>query len=99
MNINRTQNGDKIILALSGRLDTTTAQKLDETLIPEFKNTKNVELNFSELAYISSAGLRVLLFGAKAAKANNSNFTIVNVSQEIMETFQMTGFLDILNIK
>ena len=98
MNINKTQNGDKTILILSGRLDTTTAPKLQEVLIPEFDNAKQVELDFSELAYVSSAGLRVLLMGEKAAKVKGASMTLVNVSAEIMEVFEMTGFADILTV-
>jgi anti-anti-sigma factor len=98
MNINKTQNGDKIILGLSGRLDTTTASKLQGELIPEFDNFKQVELDFAGLAYVSSAGLRVLLMGEKAAKAKGGAMTLINVSDEIMEVFEMTGFSDILTI-
>jgi len=98
MNINKTQNGEKTVLALSGRLDTTTAPKLQETLIPEFENAKCVELDFAELAYVSSAGLRVLLMGEKTAKAKGGKFRLVNVSEEIMEVFEMTGFADMLTI-
>jgi anti-anti-sigma factor len=98
MNINKTQSGGKTVLALSGRLDTTTAQTLQEALIPEFDIAKHVEADFAELSYISSAGLRVLLIGEKTAKTKGGKFTLVNVSAEIMEVFEMTGFADILNI-
>jgi anti-anti-sigma factor len=99
MNINKTQNGEKIIYTLSGRLDTTTAPKLQQILIPEFDNFKQVELDFAELAYVSSAGLRVLLMGEKTAKAKGGTMTLVNVSEEITEVFEMTGFSDILHIE
>jgi len=98
MNINKTQNGEKTVLALSGRLDTTTAPKLQEVLIPEFDGAKCVELDFAELAYVSSAGLRVLLMGEKTAKAKGGKFRLVNVPEEIMEVFEMTGFADMLTI-
>jgi len=99
MNINKTQDGEKITLALSGRLDTTTAPKLQEALIPEFDTAKQVELDFSELAYVSSAGLRVLLMGEKSAKAEGASMILTNVSEEIMEVFEMTGFADILTVQ
>ena len=98
MTINKTQNGDKTTLALSGRLDTTTAPQLQETLIPELDAAKQVELDFAELSYVSSAGLRVLLIGQKTAKAKDSSMTLCNVSGEIMEVFEMTGFADMLTI-
>jgi anti-anti-sigma factor len=99
VNINKTQTTEKTTLTLSGRLDTTTAPKLQEELIPEFDTAKHVELDFAELAYVSSAGLRVLLMGEKTAKAKGGKLTLVNVSAEIMEVFEMTGFADILNIE
>jgi len=99
MDINKTQNGEKITLALTGRLDTTTAPKLQEFLIPEFYSAKQVELDFSELAYVSSAGLRVLLLGQKTAKAKGGTMTVSNVSAEIMDVFEMTGFADILTVQ
>ena len=98
MTINKTQTGGKTTLVLSGRLDTTTAPSLQEALIPEFDNAKHIELDFTELAYVSSAGLRVLLMGEKTAKAKGGKQTLINVSDEIMEVFEMTGFADILNI-
>ena len=99
MTINKTQNGDKTTLALTGRLDTTTAPGLQEALVPEFDTAKQVELDFAELTYVSSAGLRVLLIGEKTAKAKGSKQTLANVSDEIMEVFEMTGFREILHFE
>ena len=98
MNINMTQDGKKTTLAVSGRLDTTTAPKLQDALLPEFDTAKQVELDFAELIYVSSAGLRVLLMGEKEAKAKGGSMTLTGVSDEIMEVFEMTGFADMLTI-
>ncbi len=98
MTIQKKQEADKTTLVLDGRLDTTTAPQLQEALIPEFDNAKEVRLDFTGLAYVSSAGLRVLLMGEKTAKAKSAKQTLVNVSKDIMEVFEMTGFSAILNI-
>ena len=98
MNITKTQNDGKTTFALSGRLDTTTAPKLQDALIPAFDGAKHIELDFTEIAYVSSAGLRVLLMGAKTAKAKSCRQTLTGVSPEIMEIFEMTGFTDVLEI-
>jgi len=98
MNINRINTEEKTIFALEGRLDTTTAPQLQSALIPEFDNAIEIELNFFDLAYVSSAGLRVLLMGEKAAKAKGAKLVITNVSAEITEVFNMTGFSEILTI-
>jgi len=98
MNINKTQDGEKTTFVLSGRLDTTTAPKLQASLIPEFDTAKNIELDFTELTYVSSAGLRVLLMGEKAAKAKDASMSLTGVSEDVMEVFEMTGFVDMLTI-
>jgi len=98
MTINKTQENGKITLALDGRLDTTTSPRLQDVLIPALNETTQVELDFTKLAYVSSAGLRVLLIGQKTAKAKNASMTVSGVSEEIMEVFNMTGFSDILEI-
>lgn len=98
MTINKTQTDGKLTFALEGRLDTTTAPQLQEVLIPSFEDAKDVNLDFSNLVYVSSAGLRVLLMGHKTAKEKEAVMTLSNISQEIMEVFEMTGFSEMLTI-
>lgn len=98
MNITQNKEGTSLVLALEGRLDTTTAPRLQEALIPAFDTEKEITLDFAELAYVSSAGLRVLLMGEKTAKAKAAVMTLRNVSEDIMEVLDMTGFGDILAI-
>ena len=98
MTINKSKDGEKVILALAGRLDTTTSPNLQEILIPAFDGASEVVLDFAELVYISSAGLRVLLMGQKTADSKNAPMSITNVSDDIMEVFEMTGFADMLSI-
>ena len=88
---------EKTIIALSGRLDTTTSLKLQETLLSEIGDATHVELDFAGLVYISSAGLRVLLMGEKTAKSKGSRQTLINVSPDIMEVFEITGFSNVLH--
>jgi anti-anti-sigma factor len=98
MEIVKSKNGNKAVLTLSGRLDTATAPMLQDMLIPAFDEADIVELDFKDISYISSAGLRVLLLGEKAAKTKNKSMDIVNVSETIKQVFDMTGFSDILKI-
>lgn len=98
MQITKTQEGNKLTLALDGRLDTTTAPQLQDILIPAFNDAKNIGLDFTKLAYVSSAGLRVLLMGQKEAKKIGGHMTLFGVSEDIMEVFDMTGFADMLTI-
>ena len=97
MQITKTQPG---VLSLEGRLDTVTAPKLQEALSEVIVPTEkeNIELDFAGVGYVSSAGLRVLLQGQKNAKAAGKNLTLKNVSPEIIEVFDITGFSSILTI-
>jgi len=98
MTINKSIENEKLTLNLDGRLDTTTAPQLQEVLGTVFDESKDVVLDFAKLAYVSSAGLRVLLMGQKTSKVKNAEMTLVNVSDEVMEVFEMTGFADMLTI-
>lgn len=99
MTINKTvgSNG-AITFSIDGRLDTTSAPQLQDVLIPAFSEASSITLDFGGIAYVSSAGLRVLLMGEKTAKAKGGEMTLLNVSADVMEVFEMTGFSDILMI-
>lgn len=98
MEINKEKTGESLILQIVGRLDTTTAPQLEALAQEELPNAKEVILNFENLDYVSSAGLRVLLAMQKTMNRNGS-MVIKNVKEEIMEVFEMTGFSDILTIQ
>lgn len=93
-----TENG-RLILALEGRLDTTTAPQLEEALQGALgEDMEALVLDFSGLEYISSAGLRVLLAAQKRVRCAGG-MTLVNVNEVVMEIFEVTGFVDILHIE
>lgn len=92
------KNQDVLAISLEGRLDTTTAPELEQVLMKELPGVKKLELDFSKLEYISSAGLRVLL-GAEHTLSQQEGITVKNVNEYILETFEMTGFLDFLTVE
>ena len=98
MTIDKKNENGKIILALNGRLDTNTAPLLQNALIPVFDEAKEIELDFSGLSYISSAGLRTLLTAQKTAESKGASMVLSGVLEEIKDIFKMTGFDDILKI-
>lgn len=98
MNIDKNLNGTELNLALSGRLDTTTAPLLEAELKHSISEITKLTLDFAELKYISSAGLRVLLTAQKVMNKQGS-MVVKNVNSEIMDVFDMTGFSDILTIE
>jgi anti-sigma B factor antagonist len=98
MTIEIKRNAEETIIELVGRLDTTTAPALDKTINSDIEGTKNLVLDFKKLEYISSAGLRVLL-GAQKKMQKIGTMKLINVREEVMEVFEMTGFADILTIE
>ena len=88
---------DSTVIEIVGRLDTTTAPALEKTINEDIVGTKHLVLDLKRLEYISSAGLRVLLKAQKQMQQLGS-MRVKNVSDEIMEIFDMTGFNDILTI-
>ena len=98
MTIQIKKNAAQTIIEIAGRLDTITAPALDKTINEDIADTKNLVLDMNGVEYISSAGLRVLLSAQKKMQKIGS-MKVVNVRQEIMEIFEMTGFADILVIE
>lgn len=98
MEIVSTKNGSSLNVALTGRLDTTTAPQLENHLRENLGETSELTLDFKGLEYISSAGLRVLLSAQKIMN-KQGKMTVKNVCSDIMEVFDITGFSDILTIE
>lgn len=98
LNINKTLDTEKLVVGLEGRLDTTTSPQLEEELRSSMNGIKELVFDFKDLAYISSAGLRVLLSSQKIMNKQGS-MKIRNVNSDIMEIFDVTGFVDILDIE
>ena len=98
MTIEMKKNAEETIIEIAGRLDTTTAPVLDKAINEELKDVKNLVLDLNGLEYISSAGLRILLNAQKKMQKIGS-MKLRNVSEAVMEVFEMTGFADILEIE
>ena len=98
MTITKNKEGSKLTVTLAGRLDTTTSPQLEDEIKDEFEDIKELVFDISELEYISSAGLRVLLFAQKKMNTQGS-MVIKGANEEIMEIFEVTGFVDILTIE
>jgi anti-sigma B factor antagonist len=98
MTITKTQNGTALTIALEGRLDTMTAPELEAELKKSLDGVETLNLDFSKLDYISSAGLRVLLSAHKLMSAKGG-MKVTNVNEIVQEVFEVTGFADILTIE
>jgi anti-sigma B factor antagonist len=98
MTIEIKKNAEQTMIELVGRLDTTTAPALDKTINNNIEGTKSLVLDLKKLEYISSAGLRVLL-GAQKKMQKVGSMKVTNVCEDVLEVFEMTGFVDILTIE
>ena len=98
MNIIKHQEGSTLTVALEGRLDTVTAPQLEGELRTAVSGISELVFDLGALEYVSSAGLRVLLSAQKVMN-KQGDMVIRNVKPEIMEIFDVTGFVDILNIE
>ena len=98
MTIEIKKNAAETVIRIAARLDTITAPALDKAINEDIGDTRNLILDMKSLEYISSAGLRVLL-GAQKKMQKIGSMKVVNVCEEVMEVFEMTGFADILVIE
>ena len=98
MTITMTRNESELIVAVEGRLDTLTSPELEEKLEPALKDVKKLIFDFAQLRYISSAGLRVLLTAMQVME-EQGEMIVRNVSDDIMDVFEVTGFAEDLNFE
>lgn len=97
MTVNKNLKADALSVAVEGRIDTTTAPELEKEIKDSLGGVKKLVLDFEKVEYISSAGLRVLLSTQKIMN-KQGEMKLINVSSDIMEIFEVTGFSDILTI-
>lgn len=98
MEIIKNLDQDKLTIAIKGRLDTTTAPSLERELKSALNGVAELTFDLSDLVYVSSAGLRVLLSAQKVMN-KQGKMVIKHVNTDIMDVFEVTGFVDILNIE
>ena len=96
MQIDKKLEGEKLTLRVAGRLDTNTAPDLSAAL--KLDDVKEVVFDFTDLAYISSAGLRILLTVQKAMMSCGGSMTVANPNESVRSVFEITGCSDIFTI-
>lgn len=97
--MNKNYNEKELTLSIEGRVDTITSNKLEKEIDDEMGNFNSLVLDFTDLEYISSAGLRVLISTQKKLKAEDIPMVIRNVNDIVSEIFRMSGFDKILKIE
>lgn len=97
MTINKAMNGTELTVSLAGRLDTSTAPQLEAELKTNLSDLESLILDLADLEYLSSAGLRVILFAQKTMN-KQGKMIVKNANETILDIFDMTGFSDILTL-
>ncbi|MBO4337170.1 MAG: STAS domain-containing protein [Lachnospiraceae bacterium] len=99
MNINLIDKGTSGVLLLEGRLDSSTAPDAEEIVMQMTEKYEELVLDLKDLAYLSSAGLRILKKAHVAMVKKGGKLIVRNANEMIMEVFEMTGFAGILNLE
>lgn len=92
------KEGKELKIALEGRLDTLSAPDLEEKLDEVSEGAEKLIFDFAKLEYISSAGLRVLAGATDMMEERSGEMFIANANSDIREVFEITGFIDDLNL-
>ena len=98
MKLTKTKKGTTVIISIDGRIDTNTAMEFGEQVNDALDNIENLILDFSNVEYISSLGLRAILEIQKRM-ISQGTMKVVNANQSVMDVFNMTGFSKILTIE
>ena len=97
--ISETLNGDVEEVKLVGRLDVKAAAETDASFAEIAAKGCDVVMDLSELEYIASAGLRAFKRLHSAVRKNGNSLIVKNVQYDVMEIFEMTGFVAMLNFE
>jgi anti-sigma B factor antagonist len=99
MEITSANREGKMVLSINGRVDTSTAPQLEQAINKEIDSgNRKILLNFAEVSYISSGGLRVLLATAKKLKNPGDKFCLCSLSPEVFKILKLAGFTSIFSI-
>ena len=99
MKITNRKNDLGVTLQVEGRIDTYTAETFEQALLELLEKESVVTVDFEDVEYVSSAGLRALLNGQKKANSQVKEMICVNINETVEEVLEMTGFIDILTIE
>ena len=93
-------HGEVLVVRLGGRLDAATAPVIEKQVVTQIEEGRTqILLDFADVHYLSSAGMRLLLSAAKKLKAANGTFVLCSLSDMILDVIRMAGFDSILNIQ
>lgn len=99
MQISQDSRNGLNVMTLSGKLDTVSSPEVQTALLAALESAeRGLVVDMAEVAYVSSAGLRVMLIGGKTAKAKGKAFSLAGLRPAVAEVFKMSGFDRLLEI-
>lgn len=98
MNIVEEKNGEALKITFIGKIDKITSMQVQNSILQGVQKTQYLILDFGQVEYISSAGLRALLLGQKSAAAKGGRMELINVGNEVLAVLKLSGFDKILTI-
>lgn len=96
MEFEQIRDNDKLTIKIKGRIDADNAEELEQGVLDSLDGVNELTFDMKDVEYVASAGLRVILI-AKKAMGTDKSFKVINVRDEVMEIFEMVGFLDIID--
>jgi anti-anti-sigma factor len=99
MDISEERKADAVVLALSGKLDATTAKTFEKKLLTQIDSgERRFVINLAQLDYISSSGLQVFLIAAKRLNSANGKILLCSLQAPVREVFDIAGFSSVFSI-
>ena len=98
MEIKVNKNGTELTICPVGRMDTVTSPEVQAVVDENIGDVTDLTFDLGELKYLSSAGLRVLMSAQKTMLSQGS-MKLINVNEDILDIFDMTGLTDVFEIE
>ena len=98
MQITSKKENGQLIISVSGKIDTVTSPELEKYIDENISGVNKLIFDLKDMSYTSSAGLRIFLKAQKTMNKQGS-MKIINVQSDVMDVFEMTGFVDIMTIE
>ncbi|MDR0628584.1 MAG: STAS domain-containing protein [Treponema sp.] len=99
MEVTKTKTGDTLILRINGKLSAATAEAFNAEVEEAIAESNHIEMDFTEVSYMASAGLRVLIAAQKKLNACDGALALRNVGEDILEVFEVTGLNEVFDIQ
>jgi anti-sigma B factor antagonist len=99
MEIVKSLSEGKTVLLIKGKLNAATAQDFNTAVEDALEKSNAIVLDFKDVSYLASAGLRVIVAAHKKLNAAGSSLSLLNIQNEVMEVFEITGLDEVLDIR